>query len=93
MAIQLTQEQEHRLTEVVRSGAYPSVEEALEAAVAGVEDAENLGFEGSEEELDRLLMEGIESGGAVEVNEEFWGRITAETDRMLSEYQVGKLQR
>lgn len=65
----------------------------MEAAVAGVEDAENLGFVGSEEELDRLLMEGIESGGAVEVNEEFWGRITAETDRMLSEYQVGKLQR
>lgn len=72
MAIQLTQEQEQRLTAVVRSGAYASVEEALEAALAGFEETENLRFEGSQAELERLLTEGMESGVSVEANEEFW---------------------
>lgn len=95
MAIQLTQEQEQRLTSVVRSGAYASVEEALEAALAGFEETENLQFERSQAELDRLLTEGMESGGSVEANEEFWRGMIAKTDQMIpraSGAKVGSLK-
>jgi hypothetical protein len=52
MAIQLTPEQEQRIAAIVSSGAYPSAEEALDAAVAAVEIAATPGFEGPPEELE-----------------------------------------
>jgi Arc/MetJ-type ribon-helix-helix transcriptional regulator len=39
VAIQLTPEQEQRIQAIVKAGAYPSAEEALDAAVAAVEIA------------------------------------------------------
>ena len=62
MAIQLTPEQEMRIQAVVNAGAYPSAQEALDAAVTAVEIAAAPGFEGSQEELESLLMQGIASG-------------------------------
>ena len=90
MAIQLTPEQEQRIQAVVKAGAYPSTEEALDAAVAAVEAAVAPGFEGKQEELEELLLEGLNSGQPVEADEAFWNRLTAETDRMAAEHQARK---
>lgn len=85
MAIQLTAEQEQRIKAVVNAGMYPSTEEAVDAAVAAVETAAVPNFEGTQAELDDLLIEGLNSGEPVEADEAFWKRLTAETDRMVVE--------
>jgi Arc/MetJ-type ribon-helix-helix transcriptional regulator len=85
MAIQLTPEQERRIHAVVSGGAYPSAEEALDAAVAAVELAAAPGFEGTQEELEALLMDGLSSGEPIEADEAFWTRLRAETDHMVAE--------
>ena len=66
MATQLTPEQEQRIQAVVKAGAYPSAEEALEAAVTAVETAAN------------WTSLGLNSGEPVEVDEAFWDRPTGE---------------
>ena len=66
MSLQLTPEQEQRIQTVVNAGAYRSAEEALDAAVAAVEVAAAPDFEGSQEELEKLLLEGLNSGEPVE---------------------------
>lgn len=68
--MQLTQEQENRLQAVVRSGAYPSAAEALDAALDSVEVASSPDFEGEAEELDALLQKGLAS--PVLSEQEFW---------------------
>lgn len=88
MAIQLTPEQEQRIQAVVNAGAYPSAEEALDAAVAAVEIAAAPGFEGTREELEALLLEGQNSGEPTEADEAFWNRLRAETDQMVVEHQA-----
>jgi Arc/MetJ-type ribon-helix-helix transcriptional regulator len=60
--MELTPEQEQRLRAVVKAGAYQSAEEALDAAVAAVEVAAAPDFEGSQEELEALLLDGLNSG-------------------------------
>jgi len=82
VAIQLTPEQEQRIQAVFETGAYPSTEEALDAAVAAVEAAATPGFEGSQEELQELLRDGIHSGEPVEADEAFWDRLRTQTARM-----------
>src|SRR5437899_1201528 len=57
--MQLTPEQERRIQAVVNSGAYPSAEDALDAALVVVEAAATAAFEGGDAELDRLLMDGL----------------------------------
>jgi len=47
MALQLTPEQEQRIQAVVNAGAYPSAEDALDAAVAAVEATAATGFDGT----------------------------------------------
>jgi hypothetical protein len=88
MAIQLTPEQEQRIQAVVKAGAYPSTEEALDAAVAAVEIAATPGFEGTPEELEALLAEGLNSCEPIEANETFWNRLTAETDQMVADHRA-----
>ena len=88
MAIQLTPEQEHRLHTVVESGAYGSIDEAINAALKVVETGVDLGFEGSEDELNQLLAEGMSSGELTE--EEFWRSVDQETDAMLVAHQPRK---
>jgi len=87
MAMQLTSDQEQRIQAIVNAGAYASVEEALDAAVAAIETAACVDFEGTQEELDELLMEGLNSGQPIEADEVFWERLRKETDRMVSEHQ------
>ena len=90
MASQLTPEQEQRIQAVVKAGAYPSTEEALDAAVAAVETAATPGFDGTQEELHELILEGLNSGEPVEADEAFWDRLTADTDRMVAEHRARK---
>lgn len=90
MSIQLTPEQEQRIRTVVSAGAYRSAEEALDAAVAAVEIAAAPDFEGTQEELEELLLDGLNSGEPVEADENFWNRLRAETDRIATEHQARK---
>ena len=86
MAIQLTPKQQQRIDAIVRAGAYPSVEEALDAAVAAVESFASPGFDGTQEELEEFLAEGLRSGEAVEADDAFWDRLKAKTDPILREH-------
>ena len=82
MAIQLTPEQEQRLQAVVNAGAYASAEEALDAALTVVEKTAVHSFEGTQEELEGLLMEGLASKELSE--EEFWHSVDSQTNAMLA---------
>jgi Arc/MetJ-type ribon-helix-helix transcriptional regulator len=88
MAIQLTPEQERRVHAVVDQGAYQSVEEVVDAALAAVEQRTVPGFAGTKEELDALLSEGLASKELTE--DEFWGSVNAQTDALLSEHKTGR---
>ena len=85
MAIQLTPEQEQRIQAIVNTGAYPSAQEALDAAVTAVEAAVAPGFEGPREELEGLLLEGLASRRLSE--EEFWDSIDRDTNAMLAAHK------
>lgn len=83
MAIQLTPDQEKRIQAIVNAGAYPSAQEALDAAVAAVEIAATPGFD-----LEALLMEGMDGKSLSE--EEFWTSVDRETDAMLAAHRSGR---
>jgi Arc/MetJ-type ribon-helix-helix transcriptional regulator len=78
MAIYLTQEQERRIQAVINRGAYGSVEEVVEAALAAVEQRTVPGFSGTQEELDDLLAQGLASREMTEG--EFWDSVNKRTD-------------
>jgi Arc/MetJ-type ribon-helix-helix transcriptional regulator len=82
MMINLTPEQERRIKAVISRGAYESVEEVVEAALAAVEQRTIPGFAGTPQELDTLLAEGLASKRLTE--DEFWGSVNQKTDAMLS---------
>lgn len=84
MPIQLSLEQEERLQSVVKTGAYASAEDALDAALASVETAATFAFEG---DLDALLDEGLASPELTE--EEFWDSVNRETGSLLSSVKAG----
>jgi putative addiction module CopG family antidote len=90
MSIHLTPEQEQRIQTIVKAGAYRSAEEALDAAVAAVENAAAPDFEGTQEELEELLREGLESGEAVAADRAFRNRLRADTDRIAREHKARK---
>jgi Arc/MetJ-type ribon-helix-helix transcriptional regulator len=87
MTIHLTPEQERRIQEVGSRGAYESVEEVVEAALAAVEQRTVPGFEGTPEELESLLADGLASKELSE--DEFWGSVNRRTDAMLAEHKSG----
>lgn len=87
MPIQLTTEQEQRIQAVVAAGAYPSAEEALDAAVAAVEIVAAPGFEGrTHDELEVMIADGLNSDEPIEANGAFWDRLKAETDQMAVDH-------
>jgi Arc/MetJ-type ribon-helix-helix transcriptional regulator len=90
MALQLTPEQERRIQAVVSAGAYRSTEEALNAALAVVETVAAPDFEGTHDELETLLLDGLASGQPIEADDAFWNRLTRETDRMAAEHGTRK---
>jgi hypothetical protein len=85
MEIQLTPEQERRLRMVMDRGAYESVEQVVDAALAAVEQRTVPGFLGTPEELDALLSEGLASKELSE--DEFWTSVKSRTAALLAEYQ------
>ncbi len=87
MVIQLTSEQEQRLQAIVESGAYTSPEEALEAALAAVELAVTVGFEGLEQELEGLLLDGLASETLSE--RRFWNSVDRTALELLAERKSG----
>jgi hypothetical protein len=70
--------------------AYRSAEEALDAAVAAVEIAAVPDFEGSQEELEELLLEALNSGEPVEADESFWNRLKTKTETIAATHQGRK---
>ena len=87
MAIQLTAEQEERILAAVNAGIYPSAKEALDAAINSVDPASAPGFEGTPQELNELIMEGINSGEPVVADAAFWSRLIDDTDLIIAEHQ------
>jgi Arc/MetJ-type ribon-helix-helix transcriptional regulator len=84
MTMSLTPEQEQRVKAVIGRGAYASIEEVVDAGLAAVEQRIVPGFEGTQEELNALLAEGL---GSKELTEaEFWGAVNAQTDSLLVEH-------
>jgi hypothetical protein len=81
MAMQLTPEQENCIKAVVSTGGYASAEEAIDAAVVAVETAAAVDFDGMPGELERLLIEGLNSPKISE--EEFWTSVDRDTSRRL----------
>ena len=88
MTINLTPEQESRLQALLSRGAYESVEEVVEAALAAVEQRSVPGFAGTPDELDALLAEGLASGELAE--EHFWDSVTQRTDTLLTQHKSGQ---
>jgi Arc/MetJ-type ribon-helix-helix transcriptional regulator len=87
MTINLTPDQERRLQAVISRGAYESVDEVVEAALAAVEQRTLPGFAGTPDELDALLAEGL---GSKELTEaEFWRSVNKKTDTLLAEHKTG----
>src|ERR1700729_1466146 len=91
MALQLTPEQERRIQAVVSAGAYRSAEEALNAALAVVETAAAPDFEGTKDELEALLLDGLGSGEPMQADDAFWSRLRAETGRIAAEHRAPRL--
>ena len=87
MTIHLTPEQEQRVQAVISRGAYESVDEVVEAALAAVEQRTVPGFEGAEEELETLLAEGLASKELTE--DEFWDSVNQQAEALLTERQAG----
>jgi len=86
MPTQLTPEQEQRIQAIVNAGAYRSAEEALDAAVAALESAVAPDFEGTEEELEGLIKEGLASKELSE--EEFWEHVDRETNALVAAHEA-----
>ncbi|MGD0226325.1 MAG: hypothetical protein ABSF71_28690 [Terriglobia bacterium] len=87
MAIQLTPEQERRIHAVMDRGAYESIEEVVDAALAAVEQRTVPGFAGTQEDLDALLAEGLASKELTE--DEFWGSVGTQTNALLAAHKTG----
>jgi Arc/MetJ-type ribon-helix-helix transcriptional regulator len=87
MKISLTPKQERRVQAVMSRGAYRTVEEVVEAALAAVEQRTLPGFAGTPDELDALLAEGLASRELSEA--EFWGSVGKQTDVLLAEHKTG----
>jgi Arc/MetJ-type ribon-helix-helix transcriptional regulator len=80
-AIRLTREQARRIRSVMDRGAYDSIEEVVDAAVAAVEQRTVPGFSGSQEQLDHLLAEGLASEELTE--SEYWDSLSKQTAAIL----------
>ena len=87
MTIHLTPEQERRVQDVISRGAYESIEQVVDAALAAVEQRVVPGFAGTPAELDTLLAEGLASRELPE--DEFWRSVNTQTEAMLAEYKAG----
>jgi Arc/MetJ-type ribon-helix-helix transcriptional regulator len=91
MMINLTPEQEQRIQAMITRGSFDTVEEVVDAALAAVEQWATLNFEGTQQELEALLAEGLASKEMSE--EEFWASVNRRTDAMRVEYKAARLKK
>ena len=90
MPMQLTPDQERRIQSFVDSGLFSSATDVVDAALVAVEQQTVAGFEGTQEELDALLLEGLNSGEPIQADDAFWSRLRAETERMAVDHEARK---
>ena len=90
MPIQLSPEQEQRLEAVVARGAYATTQEALDAGVAAIEFASEPLPEDERQEIEALLLEGLES--PVMSSEEFWAAVKADAAEIVTEHKASLRQ-
>ncbi len=86
MTVHLTPEQEQRIEAIIHSGAYQTIEDVVEAALTAVEQRAVPGFDGTEEELEALLVAGVNSAEIPE--EEFWASVDRMTDAIIAEHKT-----
>jgi Arc/MetJ-type ribon-helix-helix transcriptional regulator len=91
MTINLTPEQEQRVRELIGRGCYESVDEVLEAGLAAIEQVTISSFEGTQQELEALLAEGLASKMLSE--DEFWTSVNRRTDALRAEYKAGRIKK
>ena len=60
----------------------------MDAALVAVEQTTVPGFEGTQQELEVLLAEGLASKEMSE--EEFWASVNKKTDAMMAEYKASR---
>jgi Arc/MetJ-type ribon-helix-helix transcriptional regulator len=92
MAIQLSPEQESRIQSLVKHKFRESPEKVVNAALDAAE-LESIGWEGTKEELQALIQEGLNSGEGEDLDDGFWDRLKMETDRMAAEHEASKVSR
>jgi len=63
-----------------------TIEDVVEAALTAVEQRAAPGFEGTEDELEALLVAGVNS--AQIPKEEFWASVDQTTDAMVAEHKT-----
>jgi len=78
MTLNLTPEQEQRIQALIQTGAYNTVEDVVEAALIAFEQTTSPDFEGAEAELEKLLLDGLDSPELSD--EEFWRSVDQLTD-------------
>src|ERR1035441_9083384 len=88
MTIHLTPEQERRVQAVISRGAYESVDQVVDAALAAVEQYTVPGFAGTQQDLDTLLAEGLTSEELPE--DDFWRLLNKQTGALLAGFMLGK---
>ncbi len=84
--IRLTQEQERRVLAVMNRGAYESIGQFVDAALAALEQRTLPAFAGTPEELNALLAEGLASKELTE--DQFWNSVDRQTDSLLAGYKT-----
>ena len=81
MQVKLSQAAQERVESLVRDGAYPSVEAAVEAAVAHLEHPD---FDGIDlEELDRQARETRANGSARELDAAYEAELRAKVEAIV----------
>jgi Arc/MetJ-type ribon-helix-helix transcriptional regulator len=83
MTVHLTTEQERRIRAIIHSGAYETVQDVVDAAIAAVEQRAAPGFDGTGAELEALLRAGIDAPELPE--DKFWNSVDHATDAILAE--------
>jgi Arc/MetJ-type ribon-helix-helix transcriptional regulator len=86
MTVHLTTEQEQRIQAIIHTGAYETVQDVVDAAIAIVEQRAVPGFGGTEAELEVLLLAGMDSPEIPD--DEFWSSVDHATDAVPAERQT-----
>jgi putative addiction module CopG family antidote len=82
MTVDLTPDQEHRIQALLERGVYGSVEEVVDACLRAVEQHVESNFKGNSEQLEKLLLEGLNSPELSE--QEFWSSVDGATEALLA---------